>query len=377
MNQSNRIYFLDFSRSVAILLMLQGHFISMTLESYPHYMKEIELHGTSGNIWFTLWGSIRGLTAPLFFIITGTVFSFLLHREWNTNPGKYFQLNRVKKGFKRVLSLLVIGYALQLNLKYFNYYLAGHFNPRFLAFHILQCIGMSLFLILILTPLISSFKKYCWLIYLLLSLFIFVLTFVFRTHSGFLPMNAHPFFQNMLQGPETGFSLLPWSGFVLFGAGFGHFISVYGTGDKNKKVYLFLILSGLAFHSISLFLMLFNGDVLNPSVNPYPWLFERVFHVTLLLAVLTYLSSFSKLRPPFFMVIGQETLVIYVLHAMVLYGAVTGLGLRSLWENKFSTLEAILGSLVFLLSFMVFAQFLNRIRSFFSVLFKYVWPHGN
>jgi hypothetical protein len=40
MNQHQRIHFLDFSRSVAILMMLQGHFISMTLESYPTFMAE-------------------------------------------------------------------------------------------------------------------------------------------------------------------------------------------------------------------------------------------------------------------------------------------------------------------------------------------------
>jgi len=41
-----------------------------------------------------------------------------------------------QKGLRRALSLLLIGYLLQLNLKYLKYYIAGHFNPHFLGFDI-------------------------------------------------------------------------------------------------------------------------------------------------------------------------------------------------------------------------------------------------
>jgi len=158
MTNPQRIHFLDFSRSVAILMMLQGHFISMTLESYPHFMAEVRLNGHSGNIWFSIWGFFRGLTAPLFFTISGAVFTFLLHKEWQKNQGSFFQLVRTRKGVKRALSLLAIGYLLQINLKYLKYYLAGHFNPHFLGFHILQCIGVGLLLLLLFSALLHKIK---------------------------------------------------------------------------------------------------------------------------------------------------------------------------------------------------------------------------
>ena len=145
MNQHQRIHFLDFSRSVAILMMLQGHFISMTLESYPTFMAEVRLHGSSGSIWFSIWGFFRGLTAPLFFTISGAVFTYLLHKEWQKGTATFFKLVRVKKGLRRSLSLILVGYLLQMNLKFLKYYISGHFNPHFLGFHILQCIGIEFY----------------------------------------------------------------------------------------------------------------------------------------------------------------------------------------------------------------------------------------
>lgn len=376
MNQKQRIHFLDFSRSVAILMMLQGHFISMTLESYPTFMAEVRLNGSSGSIWFSTWGFLRGLTAPLFFTISGTVFTYLLHKEWQKGEAPFLKLIRVRKGLRRALSLLLIGYLLQLNLKYLKYYFAGHFNPHFLGFHILQCIGIGLLLLLLLSALLYKIRKYSWAFYLLTALIIFGFTPLVRLQPDFFPVGAPSLLQNMIQGPDTGFSIFPWIGFIFLGAGFGHYLSMYGTGFKNKKVYRYLIGMGVAFYLVGwVMTFIYNGDFTHFHYK-YLWAFDRAFFVALLLILFTYLSGFERLRHPYFMAVGQETFAIYVIHAIILYGAITGYSLRSFLENKLTPLEAVFGAVMFLAFFIALVQILEPIRRFFRKFSTFFISNG-
>ncbi|MEY4349999.1 MAG: hypothetical protein RL078_41, partial [Bacteroidota bacterium] len=116
-----RLYFIDMARTIAILLMLEGHFIHDSLalkwadEAYPAYVT---------------WKFIRGFTSPTFLTVTGLVFTYLM---LGNDRVSFFKNIRIKKGLKRVVELLFWGYLLQ-------YY----------AFHVLQCIAIGiLFIILI------------------------------------------------------------------------------------------------------------------------------------------------------------------------------------------------------------------------------------
>ena len=93
-----RLLFIDMARSLAILLMIEGHFTGTAL-SHDYRKKEFLL--------YNIWHNIHGLTSPLFFTLTGVIFIYLLSAN-NSSP--YFKNIRVKKGFKRVLQLLFWGY---------------------------------------------------------------------------------------------------------------------------------------------------------------------------------------------------------------------------------------------------------------------------
>ena len=95
------------------------------------------------------------------------------------------------------------------------------------------------------------------------------------------------------------------------------------------------------------------------------WAFDRAFFVAILLILFTYISGFERFRPKLFMAVGQETFAIYVIHAIILYGAVIGYSLRSFLENQLSAMEAILGAIIFLAFFIALVQILEPIRHFF------------
>ena len=153
-------------------MMLQGHFISLSFESYHSLATEIKATGTSGSLLFDIWIRLRGFTAPLFFTITGTVFLFVITGE---TEGAFWRRKRVQKGIKRGIQLIILGYLLQLNFKNLDLYLRGHINDRFFAFHVLNSIGLGIIFLTLLYGLVHRFSKNVLLFTFIIAAFTFFL----------------------------------------------------------------------------------------------------------------------------------------------------------------------------------------------------------
>ena len=123
-----RLYFIDAIRAWAILMMLQGHFVDGLLDN---------AFRDNSNMVYAVWKYFRGVTAPVFFTVSGFIFTYLLIK------GKEIGINnpRVKKGIKRGLQLLAIGYLLRLN---FFGLLKGQIYGSFYLVDVLHCIGLSI-----------------------------------------------------------------------------------------------------------------------------------------------------------------------------------------------------------------------------------------
>lgn len=144
-----RLKFIDMARSIAILLMLEGHFIGCTLA-------EQEVYHNTKNTFYTIWNFVRGFTAPMFFTVTGVVFIYLLTMSKDV---PFFKNKRVKIGFKRSLELLFWGYLLQINVKHIGSYFNGHISNWVFAFHVLQCIGVGISILLLIYGLYKFINK--------------------------------------------------------------------------------------------------------------------------------------------------------------------------------------------------------------------------
>ena len=127
-NKTARLFFIDAMRAWAILMMLQGHFVDGLLDN---------IFRDPENGVFTVWKYFRGITAPVFFTVTGFIFTYLLIRV----PNKGFDNPRVMKGIRRGLQLLFIGYLLRLN---FFGLLKGEIYDSFLLVDVLHIIGLSI-----------------------------------------------------------------------------------------------------------------------------------------------------------------------------------------------------------------------------------------
>ena len=330
-----RLFFIDAMRAWAILMMLQGHFIDGLLDN---------AFRDNTDLTFNIWKYFRGITAPVFFTVSGFIFTYLLIRV----PQKGMQNPRIKKGLKRGLQLIFIGYLLRTNLLGM---LGGEIYDSFYLVDVLHCIGLSL-LGIIGIYLVSQNGKKSLLPSLLIGVtaVLFLFEPIYKEWSfGFLPQAMANYFTN---ANGSVFTIIPWFGYTTFGA----FMSVLFMRYKSYK-YLYEYAITLCLF-VGLSLIFFSSDFLlglseltgisvfnEIALNNY--LFIRLGDVFLVFAV--FMLFRSLMTNSTVLKIGQSTLSIYVLHFVILYGSFTGLGLYSFFHHELSPTMAIVGAGVFMI----------------------------
>lgn len=333
MSTTKRLYFIDAVRAFAILMMLQGHFIDTLLDvSYRN-----ETHTA-----FKTWEYFRGITAPTFFTISGLIFSYLLIKAKHSGNSE----KRMRKGLARGFMLIGIGYLLRVPI---FQWLIGQFDSYFLIIDVLQCIGLSLILIILIYKV--TFKKT--LIFSIVMLLVGLVIFLTEPMYRYLELPHVPeLFSNYISKTNGSvFTIIPWFGYTAFGAFISTLFYRYLDRERFKTaiVVSFIIVGfGLIFRSSYVLMHLyFIFDVeLFKDVAYYNYLFTRLGNVLILFA-LFYLAE-NYIKQPLILKIGQKTLSIYVIHFIIIYGSFTGLGLHQLIGKTLVPWQAILGALVFL-----------------------------
>lgn len=315
-------------------MMLQGHFIDTLLD--PIYRDET-------SVIYQIWSYFRGITAPTFFTISGLVFLYLLLRAKDKGDDK----TRIKKGLYRGLLLLAIGYALRVNI--FDWF-TGYFNTYVLVVDVLQCIGLSLILLIGCYVLFRNHIKLLSLLLLTLGIVCFLTEPLYRTIT--LEHIPKVFANYMTKANGSIFTILPWFGYTAFGGFLAtvFFSHVHRTRFRIVTICCFFIFGIVLIEYSSWFLMklyyLTDFKLLKASAN-YNYLFTRFGNVLVLFGV--FYSAEPFLKQSIIGKIGQKTLSIYVIHFVIIFGSFTGLGLKHFYAKALNPTQAIIGALVFIL----------------------------
>jgi len=333
---SNRLFFIDAMRAWAILMMLQGHFIDGLLDP---------IFRNPENPIYSIWLYFRGITAPVFFTVSGFIFTYLLIRV----PQKGHENPRVKKGVKRGLQLLLIGYLLRLNIfGLFN----GQLYHGFYLVDVLHCIGLSILAIVGVYLITHNKKKFVFpAIMLTITLLLFLFEPLYKQWSfGFMPELLANYFT---KANGSVFTIIPWLGY----ASLGGFLSFIFTRFKSNR-YLYPVaittstLVGLSLiaYSSSGFLTLqeWTGIRLFEMIQMNNYLFIRLGDVFVVFAVFMVFRKFMTNR--IVLKIGASTLSIYVIHFIILYGSFTGLGLYRFFHHELTPILVIPGALLFMVA---------------------------
>ena len=345
--KSNRLYFIDAVRAFAILMMLQGHFISTTLDP---------VFRDTANTAYRVWLYFRGNTAPMFFTISGLIFTYLLikaHNKGNDNP-------RIKKGIKRGLELIVIGYLLRIP---FYSWFKGYFDTYFMVIDVLQVIGLSLILLVLLYVLTLKYTRILSILYFILGCVIFVCEPLYRD----LTLAHTPeFFANWISKQNGSvFTMLPWFGFMAFGGFIATLFYKYAEKPKFKITSILLFISSgliLTFFSTKILLILHDVtgiELFHRSAN-YNYLFLRLGNVLVAFGIFYTLERF--LKHSLITTIGKNTLSIYVVHFIILYGSFIGVGLRHFYTDSLTPWQAIFGALFFMIGSCLIALNYQKVK---------------
>ena len=338
--QKTRLYFIDIARSIAILLMLEGHFVDNGL---------MDIYRDKNYDIYNIWSFIRGFTSPIFLTITGIVFTYLLV---GNNHLEYFKNNRIKKGYKRVVELLFWGYLVQVY-----------------AFHVLQCIGIGILTILILYGIYKAVKIIPLWVY-----FFFAGTIIFSSYivisswpkEYYWPESAPIFIQNMFHGKYSIFPILPRMGYTMYGAMIGVILYTYKSKVKEWSFILSVFLIGVfLYFFLKDILLILDGIFAHPIYHLYKvdWLYECLGMVLIILSILITLEKFiGEIKPNLFLKIGQNTLTIYILHMVLLYGSITGFGINRVIHKNLTPWQILPATICFILFFVILIYYLDEIK---------------
>lgn len=373
-----RLKFIDMARSIAIILMLEGHFVHDSL-----YIPSGIVDGVyTDNIYqhhpvFMTWAFIRGFTSAIFLTVTGLIFVYLLLMDRET---PWTKNERVKKGGWRVLELLFWGYVLQ---------------PK--AFHVLQCIGIGIGLILLIFGLYKFVKKIpLWIWFLFIGMLLFYLGMELQQWRKALeaqgvpydsiawPRNAPAFIQNMLLAPadRSLFPIVPNVGFTMIGASVGCLLHDLQKYVKTWGFALTFIVLGAVFFFAADPILTAVDEVMKAIIGEtrfknitMNWIMYKVGMVFMVLGVLMVVEKLlGDIKQNLFLKVGQNTLSIYIVHMIILYGAISGLGLSKSFHHNLTPYEAALGALLFIMLFFVFTKYIEVLRSVYNKFLNTVLP---
>jgi len=347
-----RLHFLDALRAFAILLMLEGHFIDSLLA--------VEFRDPN-NVFFSVWLYMRGITAPVFFTITGTVFAYLLIR-WQ---GKILENPRILKGLRRGGYLILVGYLLRFNIFTLWKGLTSFTFPKyFLVVDVLHCIGLSIIGIIGLYVLTYGRSRF---LFQVLAVGLGVTIFMFERNYFDLTFEGWPLFlRNYLVKENSVFTIIPWIGYAFLGAYLGTVLHWLGTKKGSYKLQVLAGILGLLgwwlMERSSAFLMEMHwltGVEEFRAVAYYNYLFQRMGNVLVIFAIFMLLEPFLK-KWPIFLEMGRSTLSIYNLHFVVLYGTGFGWGLSRVFYRQLTPVTAIAGAILFIIVICTLVYYWNR-----------------
>lgn len=347
---TGRLQFIDALRGYAILMMLQGHFVYTMLD--PAFRDESVAA-------FSTWSFLRGMTAPIFFTITGIIFVYLLLRQAAKPAGA---ASRIRKGLRRGAMLIGLGYLLQINVFAF---MGLQWNGHWWTIDVLPCIGLAILGLIGLYSLSQNIPVPLPLLLLLTGLGLFFLDPVFSAvdYSAWPRPLANLFTRDF----GSSFTPIPWVGYTFLGGAVGWHLYRFTQLYRKAWFPLLLVALGWWLHSSSsAALMDLHAMTGWEGFKTMAWnnyLFIRLGHVLLVLAAFLWLEIIFGQFPRLLLKAGQETLTIYAVHYVLLYGTWLGLGVTTFGKYTWAPWPTVIGAALFVLAFLFLVHYLESLRA--------------
>jgi predicted acyltransferase len=238
----------------------------------------------------------------------------------------------------------------------------------FFSVDALHLIGFGILFIICLSYIADRYKLSDYRVFsfgILFFLFLFPLTDRINW-ANYLPV---PFAAYLYQGCGSLFPFFPWSAYVISGGMIGLYLAKNPECYMTKNFSLRLFGIGAALMAISIFVNQIDEKVLGGTKEFWTDGFSLVFYRIGIVLFLNGAMSFASLRikkiPEIIKNVGKNTLLIYVVHIVILYGSAWIPGLSLYYSKSFNAFGSLLaaGILIILMFGMVaLVEFLKDYR---------------
>ena len=311
-----RLVAVDIVRVFAMAMMVQGHTLDVLLRP------DCQL-----TPWYNFWLFCRGFTAPMFMTLSGFAFALATLRGWEN----HLQFGpAVAKRLRRFAFFVLLGYSMRIPVHSLLRDLrwAGPDAWQwFLQIDVLQTIGFTLIALQLLILGLRTPRRLAIVTGLLALIVAFTAPLVW--HSPFV--NALPLVVKSALIGTTGslFPLFPWSAYILLGAALGTVYVAVGQSTpsllrKAIPVGLLLLVAGIGLERVSLRIY---GQVYFWPTTPHLFI-TRIGFVTLVLGLATFVEHFLPVSPQTIQSLAKESLLVYFVHVVLLYGSSWNLGIK-------------------------------------------------
>ena len=306
--KGNRLFALDLARLMAMLMMMQGHTIDALVQPQLLNLNEYP---------WNIWQFMRGLTAPIFLIVSGTVHVFAMKRN---ELGAMSEETR-KRRMNWAWIILLCGYMLVFpaNRLIDLPFVQEDAWALFFQVNILQLTAFTLMAIVWLSTHTYSVKA-LGIRSGIIAMSMFCLAPIVHSIHWFDILPG--FFAGFLSSERGSlFPFFPTSGFMFLGVAFGSYL--YAKSDEERTSFMkkgifllgcMLIIGGVAFYQATYHFALIM-EYLNPGS-----MVMRTGIILIFIGICSYigraLSRFEH-RLVFF---SSKSLHIYILHLVLLYG---------------------------------------------------------
>ncbi len=351
-----RVEYIDLLRGWAVIVMIETHMMNATVTP--------EIKSSVVFFWLTF---INGLVAPSFTFASGLAYAVTTRRKLNDYLafGKPLLLN-----IRRLLFVIGIGYL--LHLPKFNFHQILHETTErswqtFFQADVLQCIGVSLLILQGLLLLLRSERR----LYFTLSGLAAVVVFVSPVVWGvdwrhYLPLPIAGYMNGMHFPKFPGFPLFPWAAFIFGGAAIGYFYLEAKKKGSEQGFFLHMLwiapavmlLSVLIEPSASRMYPVYDYGLSSPSF------FLLRFGIVMLLCagMFFFEKRFSVSPKSIVTLVGRESLIVYSLHLLLIYGNFASFNFSKRVNHTFGFFEASIATIVLVGLMVLLALLWDRIR---------------
>jgi uncharacterized membrane protein len=306
----NRILYIDYLRGWAVILMIFWHLIDATLS---------EIYRNS--VYFSIAKFIGGLVAPTFLFAAGAAFSIILSKRKDA----ILKLQKpVLKQLFRILQILLIAYFLHFNWSYLgNMNMPMNTNDFLMLIQsdVLHVIALGLFLLLIMLILLRSEAVFYSAVVLLSVIIILLTPYIYEIEFiKDLPIYLAAFLNKKF---NSQFPIFPWLAYLFFGAVVMKLLLDYNKKQKEDIFLKYLFITGIIFVLLGLIpeLLSFKTTAYYNFWLTSPNIFLiRMGIIFISIFLLKNISSGYNYRMKLFGIFGLESLFVYVVHLLMVYG---------------------------------------------------------